>query len=81
MNRGLEGASGMFRKSAVEFVTAEFGNASSMSRVFMKDYFAFFQAHGMRIARITPTGYFHGLGKYKECLEQFRVTDLICYKA
>ena len=76
----LEGASDMFRQNAVEFVTFEFGNASVDSRVFMKDYFAFFQTHGMRIARITPSGYCHELVKYKESLEQFRVTNLICYK-
>jgi FkbM family methyltransferase len=77
----IEGASEMFRRSAIEFVTFEFGNASVDARVFMKDYFAFFQAHGMRIARITPTGYCHELKKYKESLEQFRVTNLICYRA
>ncbi|HEY9140895.1 MAG TPA: FkbM family methyltransferase [Bryobacteraceae bacterium] len=77
----LEGAGEMFRRSAVEFVTFEFGNANVDARVFMKDYFAFFQACGMRIARITPTGYCHELIKYKESLEQFRVTNLICYKA
>jgi len=77
----LQGASEMFRQSAIEFVTFEFGNAGVDARVFMKDYFALFQTDGMRIARITPTGYFHELVKYKECLEQFRVTNLICYKA
>ncbi len=76
----LEGASELFRQSAVGLVTFEFGNASVDARVFMKDYFAFFQVHGMRIARITPSGYCHELVTYKESLEQFRVTNLICYK-
>lgn len=76
----LEGASEMFRQSTVGFVTFEFGSASVDTRVFMKDYFAFFQAHGMRIARITPSGYCHELAGYKESLEQFRVTNLIGYK-
>lgn len=76
----LQGGSGMFCHSAVEFVSFEFGDANVDTRTFLKDYFEFFSAHGMRISRITPSGYCHELAAYKESMEQFRVSNFLCYK-
>jgi len=70
-----------FGAAAVELVMFEFGRTNIGTRTFMTDYFKFFRAHGMRIERVTPSGYCHELSDYKNSLEQFRCTNLICYKA
>lgn len=76
----LNGGARMFRNSAISMVTLEFGGCNIDTRTFVQDFFYFFSDHGMRMGRITPSGYLHELSSYKEILEQFRTTNLVCYR-
>ena len=76
----LNGASGMFRDSRIGMVTFEFGGCNIDSRTFVQDFFYFFLDQGMRIARITPSGFCYELLSYREILEQFRTTNFVCYR-
>lgn len=75
----LNGAAGMFRNRAIRMVTFEFGGCNIDTRSFVRDFFFFFSAYRMRMARITPSGYFRELSSYTEILEQFRTTNFVCY--
>lgn len=77
----LNGATQMFRKSAIDMVTFEFGGCHIDTRTFVRDFFHFFQEHQMRISRITPSGYLCELLFYTENLEQFRTTNFLCYRS
>ncbi len=76
----LEGGHRMFSQSAIGMVTFEFGGCNIDTRTFFQDFFYFFRENRMRIARITPAGYLHELGSYKEAYEQFRTTNYLCYR-
>ena len=76
----LNGGTRMFSKSAINMVTFEFGGCNIDTRTFLRDFFYFFQAHQMRIARITPSGHLCELHPYKEVFEQFRTTNFVCYR-
>ncbi|MBV9763802.1 MAG: FkbM family methyltransferase [Acidobacteriaceae bacterium] len=75
----LNGATNMFRASRIGMVTFEFGGCNIDSRTFVQDFFYFFRDHGMKIARITPSGFCHKLSSYREILEQFRTTNFVCF--
>ncbi len=75
----LNGAQGMFGNAAVGMATFEFGGCNIDTRTFLRDFFSFFSRYKMRIARITPSGYFHELRSYREVFEQFRTTNFVCY--
>ncbi len=75
----LRGGEGMFDKNAIRMVTFEFGGCNIDTRTFLRDFFYFFSRHKMRIARITPSGYFRELPSYREVFEQFRTTNFVCY--
>lgn len=77
----LQGGAGMFRQGGVQFVSFEFGDANVDTRTFLKDYFEFFTANRMRLSRITTSGYCHEITRYKESVEQFRVSNFLCYKS
>ncbi|MGA8029236.1 MAG: FkbM family methyltransferase [Bryobacteraceae bacterium] len=76
----LNGASQMFRDSRIGMVTFEFGGCNIDTRTFVQDFFYFFADQKMRIARITPSGYFYELRSYSEILEQFRTSNFVCYR-
>ena len=73
----LAGAIGMLRKRAIDIVTFEFGGCNIDTRSFFQDFYYFFEDVGMRISRITPSGYLYPIGSYTEILEQFRTTNFV----
>jgi len=77
----LAGASEMFRNNAIRFVAFEFGGCNIDTRTFLQDYYYFFADRGMRIARITPSGYWVEIGDYSEIYEQFRKATFVAYSA
>ena len=76
----LNGATQMFRKSAIEMVTFEFGGCNIDTRTFLRDFFHFFHEYQMRIFRIAPSGHLRELQSYKEVFEQFGTTNFLCYR-
>ena len=76
----LNGATRMFRKDAIRMVQFEFGGCNIDTRTFLKDFFYFFSDNGMRIARITPSGYLHKIHSYSEVQEQFCTSNFIGYR-
>jgi FkbM family methyltransferase len=77
----LAGASEMLRKRAIRYVSFEFGGCNIDTHSFVQDYWYFFQGYGMRVARITPGGYWFELGAYREIYEQFRTQNFVAYQA
>ena len=75
----LAGGAEMLRKKAVRFVLFEFGGCNIDTRTFVQDFYYLFRHHDMRIARITPGGFWFDLGNYKEIYEQFRTTNFVAY--
>jgi hypothetical protein len=76
----LNGATHMFSKAAISMVQFEFGGCNIDTRTFLKDFFYFFSERGMRIARITPSGYLHEIDSYREVQEQFGTSNFLCYQ-
>jgi len=75
--RVLEGAAQMFEQRTIGMVSFEFGGCNIDSRIFLRDFFHFFEAHGMRLARVTGFGSLHPIPRYDEGLEQFRTTCFV----
>ncbi|MFH1671869.1 MAG: FkbM family methyltransferase [Pseudomonadota bacterium] len=73
----LAGASNMFNSKLVDIVTFEFGGCNIDTRSFFQDFYYFFQDVGMKISRITPSGYLYPIDSYKEICEQFRTTNFL----
>lgn len=73
----LAGAQEMLTKKLIDIVTFEFGGANIDNRSFFQDYWYFFQDIGMRIFRITPSGYLYPIKYYSEDLELFRTTNFL----
>jgi FkbM family methyltransferase len=73
----LRGAENMFRRSAIHAVLFEFGGCNVDARVFFLNLYNFFTDHGMKIKRLTPSGYLHEIGNYNEGLERFRTTNYV----
>jgi len=76
----LNGATRMFSKAAISMVQFEFGGCNIDTRTFLKDFFYFFSDRGMRMARITPSGYLHEIRSYSEVQEQFTTSNFLCYR-
>ena len=76
----LEGARRLFAAGAIEMVTFEFGGCNIDTRTYFQDFWYFFQAVGMEIFRITPSGYLSPLCAYDEAYEQFRTTNFLACK-
>lgn len=70
----LCGGEQMFSRESVQMVLFEFAEAAVDTRIFVKDFFAFFTKHNMRISRVTPSGFLVSLPEYNERYEQFRTT-------
>lgn len=75
----LAGGAEMLRKNAIRFVLFEFGGCNIDTRTFVQDFYYLFRYHNMRIARITPGGFWFELGNYREIYEQFRTTRFVAY--
>jgi FkbM family methyltransferase len=73
----LKGSSQMFGRAQISMVSFEFGGCNVDSRTFVRDFFNFFAARGMRLARVTAFGRLHRIPKYEEGLEQFRTTCFV----
>ena len=73
----LAGAKGLFERKAIGMVTFEFGGCNIDTRSYFQDFWYFFQGVGMRILRITPSGYLHPVAAYNELHEQFRTTNFV----
>jgi len=61
----------------IEVVMFEFGGCNIDTKTYFRDFYKFFNEQDMIIYRITPSGYLHELGDYKESFEQFRTTNFI----
>ncbi len=72
-----KGSLNMFGKGAIKMVSFEFGGCNIDTRTFFQDFFYFFKDRGMKIYRITPSGYMHHVDTYSEILEQFRTTNFL----
>jgi FkbM family methyltransferase len=75
----LLGAERMLAGS-VGVVTFEFGGCNIDTRTYFQDFFYFFQKHGMRLYRITPSGFLYPIAKYLEQFEQFRTTNFLAVR-
>jgi FkbM family methyltransferase len=73
----LKGAVQMFEREAIDLVSFEFGGCNVDSRTFLRDFFDFFAAHDMQLARATAVGGLHRIPHYEEGLEQFRTTGFL----
>lgn len=76
----LRGAREMFRREAIGLVTFEFGGCNVDTRTFFRDFFEFFKELGMTIHRITPSGHFHPVRRYRETEEQFTTINYVAFK-
>lgn len=73
----LQGGSGMIKDGRVGMVSFEFGGCHIDTRTFVKDFYHFFEEHGLGLYRLTPSGYLHELPPYSEAQEQFRTTVFV----
>ena len=73
----LAGAKKMFTSKSVDIITFEFGGCNIDTRIFFQDFWYFFKEINKDIYRITPSGYLHPVGSYKEIHEQFRTINFI----
>ncbi|MHC4741424.1 MAG: FkbM family methyltransferase [Planctomycetota bacterium] len=73
----LYGAEGLLAENAIKIVTFEFGGTHIDTRVFLRDFFHFFEKHNFDLYRITPSTYLLPLPHYKEIFEQFRTTNFL----
>jgi FkbM family methyltransferase len=73
----LRGAAQMFERKQIAQVGFEFGGCNVDARTFLRDFFQFFVAHDMSLARVTAFGGLRPIPRYKEELEQFRTTCFV----
>jgi hypothetical protein len=67
----------MFDRSQIAMVSFEFGGCNIDSRTFVRDFFHFFSARHMQLARVTAFGGLHPIRRYEEALERFRTTCFV----
>ena len=75
----LAGAQGMFEKKQIDLVTFEFGGGNIDTKTYFQDFWYFFSGLGMKIFRITPSGYLYRIDSYKEIDEQFRTMNYLVF--
>jgi FkbM family methyltransferase len=73
----LRGGELLFGRRGVKAALFEFGGTQIDSRTFVQDFYYFFKFHGMRLNRVTPTGYLHPIQSYRELYEQFAYTNFV----
>ena len=76
----LHGTLALFERQAVDLVTFEFGGCNIDTRTYLRDFYRFFEARGMRLHRITPSGYLHPISRYRETEEQFNTVNYVALK-
>ncbi|HBS28638.1 MAG TPA: FkbM family methyltransferase [Phycisphaerales bacterium] len=76
----LAGAAGLFDRKAIGAVAFEFGGCNIDTRTYFQDFWYFFRDRGMDLYRITPSGYMHPVGAYKESHEQFKTTNFVALR-
>ncbi len=60
--------------------TFEFGGCNIDTRTYFQDFYYFFEDVGMRVLRITPSGFLTPIDSYKEVYEQFTTTNFVALK-
>ena len=74
------GARGMFHSGSIGMATFEFGGCNIDTRTYFQDFYYFFEEAGMRVLRITPSGFLAPIDSYKEAYEQFTTTNFVALK-
>lgn len=77
----LAGAEKLFADGKVQMCSFEFGGCNVDSRTFLRDFYEFFERHGMIINRITPSGTVMPLGRYSVSLERFLTTNYVAMRS
>lgn len=73
----LIGARHMFEQKAIDIVTFEFGGCNVDTKTFFRDFWYFFSEAGMKLYRITPTGYLYPIESYSEIHERILVSNFM----
>lgn len=76
----LNGAATMFGRHAINAVMFEFGGCNIDTRTFFRDFWQFFESHGMQLLRVAPGGYLCPIDRYVESLEQFRTMNVLAVR-
>ena len=76
----LAGSEKLFADGKVQMCSFEFGGCNLDSRTFLRDFYEFFERHGMIIHRITPSGTVVPLRRYSESLERFSTTNYVAMR-
>ena len=78
----LRGASALFRERRIRMASFEFGGANVDTRTYLRDFWEFFEEHGMGpLHRILPSGRLAPLRGYSEADEHFRTTNFVAFQA
>ncbi len=74
----LRGGRDMLAGGGIARVTFEFGGTHIDARVFLRDFFDFFEGLGkFRMARLTPSGFLLPIPEYHESFEQFQTANYV----
>lgn len=73
----LRGATKMMAKRAIGAITFEFGGCNIDTRTFLQDYWYLFRDCGMKLFRVTPSGYLYPIDSYQEVMEQMVTTNFV----
>lgn len=74
----LYGGDSLFSQGRVRLVTFEFGGCNIDTRTYVRDFWQFFAARGMRsFHRIMPSNRLFRIERYHEGLEAFRTTTFV----
>jgi FkbM family methyltransferase len=73
----LAGGEGLIKQNRIKMISFEFGGCNIDTKTYFQDFLYYFNAVGMTIYRITPSGNLVRIEKYKEIHEQFRATNYI----
>lgn len=76
----LNGAHRMFDARAINMVSFEFGGCNVDTRTFFQDFWYFFASAGMKLFRITPSGYLYPIEVYSEIHEKFGVSNMVAVR-
>ena len=76
----LHGGAVLLRDKSVDLVSFEFGGCNIDTRTYFQEFFYFFAEQGMRLHRITPSGYLVPVLRYSEVHEQFVTTNFLAVK-
>lgn len=76
----LSGAQNMFSESRIDLVSFEFGGCNIDTRTYFQDFWYFFSERGMKLFRVTPSGFLHPITSYRESHEQFRTVNFVALR-